>query len=93
MNLNLFRKIGFLEGISYIALMANMIFKRMFDYVDLTYVIGMAHGVLFVAFCILLAKLWMDNTFTFKESVISFVASLLPFGTFVADSKIWKKKV
>ena len=70
-----------------------MVLKRMFDYPDLTYVIGMVHGVLFIAFCALLAKLWMNGLFTFSEAFWSFISSLLPFGTFVADAKIWAKKV
>lgn len=91
-TLKVFRKIGFWEGVSYLVLATNMVLKRIFEYPDLTYYIGMAHGLLFISFCALLAKLWMDEKFTFKESVWSFLASLLPFGTFVAESKIWSKK-
>lgn len=91
-TLKVFRKVGFLEGISFLVLASNMILKRVFEYPDLTYVIGMAHGVLFIGFCILLAKLWMSEKFSFVESVWSFLASLFPFGTFIADAKIWAKK-
>ena len=89
-TLKAFRKVGFWEGISYLTLVGNMILKRIFEYIDITYIIGMVHGVLFIGFCILLAKLWFSKEFSFKEVVLSFVASLLPFGTFVADDKIWK---
>lgn len=92
-TLNIFRKVGFWEGISFLVLATNMVLKRMLDYPDLTYVIGMAHGVLFIGFCILLAKLWMNGKFTFMESFWSFLASLFPFGTFIADAKIWKRKL
>ena len=91
-TLELFRKVGFYEGISYLVLATNMILKRLFVYPDLTYVIGMAHGILFITFCVFLAKLWLSKNFTFMESFWSFLSSLLPFGTFVADAKIWSKK-
>ncbi len=51
-------------------------------------VVGMAHGVLFIIFCLLLVKAWQESKWPFKENIIFFIASLIPFGTFFTKSKI-----
>ncbi len=91
--LNLFRKVAIWEGISYLVLMTNMILKRIFVYTDLTMTLGMMHGILFIGYCILLAIVANKYGWSLKTIAIAFVASLLPFGTFVADKKIFSKQV
>ena len=54
--LNVFRWTAISEGISYIALLANMLFVKPSDlvlYKSLLYPIGMSHGVLFIGYIIL----------------------------------------
>lgn len=94
MNLfKLFRITAILEGVSYIALMGIcMPLKYMMDIPEPTYGVGMAHGILFVAYCLLLLIVGMKYKFTLMEFFLSFVASLLPFGTFIADKKLFTKK-
>lgn len=91
--INIFRKIAIWEGISYLVLITNMILKRLFVYTDLTMTIGMIHGILFIGYCILLAMVAKKYNWSFKTSAIAFVASLLPFGTFVADKNIFSKQI
>ncbi len=89
--LNIFRKIAFWEGVSYLVLMTNMIMKRLFVYPDLTMTIGMAHGLLFVAYCILLIFVAQQYKWSSKTVALAFLASLLPFGTFIADKRIFRQ--
>ena len=91
--LNMFRKVAIWEGVSYLVLMTNMILKRIFTYTDLTMTLGMIHGILFIGYCILLAFVAQKYSWSIKTIAIAFVASLLPFGTFVADKKIFSKQV
>ena len=66
-SLNLFRIIAFLEGVSYLLLMAASIYKRTPEGTD-QYVklLGMPHGLLFVAyiaFAIFLRSTYIDSIY------------------------------
>jgi integral membrane protein len=91
--LNVFRIIAFLEGISYILLLFIAVPIKYFgndpQYVKL---LGMPHGMLFLAYIILAVILgsklkWKSNTLLFILA-----ASIIPFGTFYVD-KVYLKKV
>ncbi|WP_044397787.1 DUF3817 domain-containing protein [Lacinutrix sp. Hel_I_90] len=86
--LRAFRIIAFLEGVSYLLLMGAAVYKRMpsghDEYVKL---LGMPHGLLFVAYialAIFLRSTYQWNTKTFS---LIFLGSLIPFGTFYVDYK------
>lgn len=53
-----------------------------------TKIVGSIHGFLFILFMVLLALAWRDVKWSAKESVIFFVASLIPFGTFFTKKRI-----
>jgi integral membrane protein len=89
---NLFRIVAILEGISYLMLFAiTMPLKYMYDMPTPNQYVGYAHGFLFVAYCIFLVIVGSDKNFTKKIYLLSFIAALLPFGTFVAEAKIFSK--
>lgn len=80
---------AFFEGVSYIVLL--------FIAMPLKYAAGLplavkytgwAHGVLFVAYMVLLALVWAEYKWTFKRVAFAFAASLLPFGTFVLEKRL-----
>jgi integral membrane protein len=52
---------------------------------------GWAHGVLFVLYVILLIQVWIEYKWKFTKVVVAFIASLLPFGTFVLDRNLKKE--
>ena len=89
---NSVKKLGFInttEGYSYLFLLfIAMPLKYAFGYPMVVKIAGMAHGVLFVAFCLLLLQSWIETKWAFKENVIFFVATLIPFGTFYTKRKI-----
>lgn len=87
-----FRIIAVLEGISYLMLFAiTMPLKYMYDMPLPNQYVGYAHGLLFVVYCIFLVIVGSDKNFTKKIYFLSFIAALLPFGTFVAEAKIFSK--
>ncbi|MCD6258576.1 MAG: DUF3817 domain-containing protein [Helicobacteraceae bacterium] len=88
-SVNQFRKIGIIEGYSYLLLLfVAMPLKYFMDYPIAVKVVGMAHGILFIIFCILLALAWQKARWSLRESTLFFVASLIPFGTFYTDKKV-----
>ncbi len=86
-----FRIIGFIEGVSYLVLLfVAMPLKYMMGIAIATKIVGMIHGLLFMAFLVILMQAAQKHNFSMKDSVIFFVASLIPFGTFLTDSRLKK---
>jgi integral membrane protein len=82
------RIVAFLEGVSYLILLGiAMPLKYIAGIPQAVRVVGMAHGVLFVLFVILLIQVATEKSWTFKKSFLSFFSSLVPFGTFYADAR------
>lgn len=89
---NLFLKVGFAEGVSFLILLfIAMPLKYFMDMPMPVKIVGMAHGVLFIAFCILLLLATIKYKWSIKLALIGFLLSFLPFGTFYLE-KILKKK-
>ncbi len=75
--------IGKIEGYSYLILLfIAMPLKYMFHTPEYVRPIGSLHGVLFVAFMVLLAIMFFKVKLSFKNAVYAFLLSLVPFGTF-----------
>lgn len=87
--IDLFKKVAFWEGVSYLVLLfVAMPMKYLAGYPQAVRIVGMAHGVLFVMFCLILADLLRRKEFTLNFSIFAFIMSLLPFGTFYLEGKI-----
>jgi integral membrane protein len=82
--------LAILEGISYISFGLTMPLKYMMDIKGPNYVVGMAHGFLFIAYCIWVVLLHNDKKLTVKTTALLLIASLVPFMTFWAEKKILK---
>jgi len=88
--LKLFKIVAILEGISYLALFANMLLIKPNNidlYKTLLFPIGMAHGILFIAYLILAIMLKFELDWSWKKFGIIAIASVLPFGTFYIEKK------
>ena len=84
-----FSLINSIEGYSYLLLLfVAMPMKYMLGIAIATKIVGMIHGILFIAFIVLLVKAWEETKWSMKESIIFFIASLIPFGTFFTKKKI-----
>ena len=82
--------LAILEGISYISFGLTMPLKYMMDIKGPNYVVGISHGVLFIAYCMWVALLHYDKKLPVKTTALLLFASLVPFMTFWAEKKILK---
>jgi integral membrane protein len=89
--ISLFRKIAILEGVSYLLLGFTMILKYQYQMPLPNYIVGMAHGGLFIAFVVFLGLIALKYKPKFVWLVLAFGASIVPFGTFIADKKMFKQ--
>ncbi|SFT42604.1 integral membrane protein [Lishizhenia tianjinensis] len=90
MNLENFRKIAILEGVSWLLLLVTMGMKYGMDIYWPNKIVGYAHGFLFIAYVFFLLYFLYTKKWKFGFGVLAFVASLLPFGTFYLDKKYLK---
>jgi integral membrane protein len=89
--LRVFRYIAILEGISYLLFGITVPLKYAYEIIEPNYYIGMAHGMLFLLYCILGLSSAVHYKWKFGFSVLVFLASLVPVGTFYIESKYLKK--
>ena len=86
-----FRQLGMIEGYSYLILLFIAMPLKYYAGLPLAVkIVGMAHGVLFIIFVLYLLKAWQKARWSAYESMIFFVASLIPFGTFYTDKMVKK---
>ena len=85
--LNRFRWLAVAEGISFLLLGITVPLKRIYNIPEPNFIVGSIHGVLFIAYCVILLVLMIDRKWSFKKGIILFLASLIPFGTFWAEKK------
>ncbi|WP_305982539.1 DUF3817 domain-containing protein [Roseivirga thermotolerans] len=82
--------LAILEGVSYLLLLGIcMPLKYWFNIPEPTYPVGLAHGVLFVLYCSFVMFVARKEAWTMWKTFLALIASLLPFGTFVADKKLF----
>jgi integral membrane protein len=91
-TLGILRILALCEGISYLLLALTMPLKYMYEMPLPNKIVGMAHGVLFIAYCIMVFVVNQERKWSFLTNIWAYLASLIPFGTFVADAKIFKKE-
>ena len=90
------RLVGMIEAVSYILLLgiavplkylAGKAETRAFGE-DMVSVVGMAHGVLFIAFGLVLLQVMNAHDWSIKKALRPFIATLIPFGPFVIDKEL-----
>jgi integral membrane protein len=87
----LFKYIALLEGISLLLLLFfAMPMKYIYELPIYVKVIGMAHGLLFIAYIALAVMLKIEEQWPIKKFVIICIASIIPFGTFYVEKKYLK---
>jgi integral membrane protein len=91
-TLGILRILSLLEGISYILFAITMPLKYMYDILMPNKIVGMIHGFLFIAYCIFVFIVNQEKKWSLITNFWAYLASLIPFGTFVADAKIFKKE-
>jgi len=87
------RIVAVLEGISFLLLFAvSMPLKYMMHITAPNKVIGLAHGLLFVLYIIYVLQAKIEYRWTNKKVLLAVIASLLPFGAFWAEKKLFNEQ-
>lgn len=85
------RIIGFAEGVSFLVLLGiAMPLKYMLGLPETVRVVGMIHGLLFVLYVLLVVQVKIEYGWSFRKMLLALLASLVPFGTFWADAKLFR---
>lgn len=75
--------IGIAEAVSFLLLLAiAMPLKYMAGMPKAVSVVGMAHGLLFIAYLYMAYDCWQSLQWSFKKFALAGLASLVPFGPF-----------
>ena len=86
-----FRLIAILEGISFLLFAITMPLKYVYGITEPNFFVGLIHGILFMLY----VAFWLRCTFYFRWkpglAFLLFLASLIPFGTFVVDARYLSK--
>ncbi len=90
-NLGLLRIIGLMEGVSYLVLLGiAMPLKYIWDMPGFIYSTGMAHGLLFTLYVFFVLLVGYQLKWSLNKIFWALLASLVPFGTFIADKKLFR---
>ena len=89
--ITIFRIIAFLEGTSYILLLfiATPV-KYLSGNPEYVKLLGMPHGLLFIAYIMLAFMLKKDMNWNNKTFGLVLLAAIIPFGTFYINNKYLK---
>ena len=91
-TLQWFRVIAMTEGISFLVLLGIAMPLKYFANLPVAVkVVGMLHGILFVAFMVLAWETMNALNKKFGWFVKAFIASIIPFGTFVLEKELKKE--
>ena len=90
--IKLFRLITLLEGSSYLLLLFVAVpLKYLMGDESYVKLLGMPHGVLFIAYIILSFVMRKKMNWNTTSFIIILLASIIPFGTFYVDKKYLSK--
>jgi integral membrane protein len=81
------KKLAIAEGISYIAFGITMPIKYLMYWPLPNYIVGMSHGILFIAYCLWVLIVGVRFKRKVEFYVIGWLMSLIPFGTFWFERK------
>lgn len=86
------RLLAIIEGVSYLMLFGiTMPLKYIGDIGGPNQFVGMAHGVLFIMYCLWVVFYANKKNWPIMKTLLALGASLLPFATFVVDRKYLKE--
>ena len=89
-SLGRLRLIAFLEGVSLLVLLGvAMPLKYLAGQPTAVRFVGMAHGLLFVLYVLLLIHVALQQRWSFGKTALALLASVVPFGTFWADRRLF----
>jgi integral membrane protein len=88
-----FRSIAIIEGVSYLLLLGvAMPLKYFAGFPEAVLAVGWAHGVLFMLYLVALGEVSLARRWRLVRIIVAFVASLIPFGTFLLDARLRREE-
>jgi integral membrane protein len=90
-SFGILRLSAILEGISYLLFALTMPLKYMYEIKMPNKIVGLIHGGLFIAYILFVFIESQEKKWSLSEKFWSYLASLLPFATFIVDKKIFMK--
>ena len=84
------RIVAILEGCSYLLLGFTMILKYNYGMPQPNFVVGLAHGILFILYVVLVLQVSFLQKWNLLKIFWAFLASIVPFGTFYADKTLFR---
>lgn len=91
--IKIFKITAISEGISYLVLLANMLFIKPTNivlYKTLLSPVGMTHGLLFIGYLYLAFMIKSQQKWSIKDLAVVLLGSLIPFGAFFIEKKYVK---
>lgn len=86
------RSLGFAEGTSFLLLLGvAMPLKYLAGMPMAVKVVGWAHGVLFILYCLSILDVMRKERWPLSKAALAFLAAWLPFGPFVFDRRVLRK--
>jgi integral membrane protein len=83
---------GLVEGLSYLALLfIAMPLKYIWDMPEAVRLVGSIHGFLFILFIYFIFQAHIEKGWSRRELSLALLSSVIPFGTFYADNRLFKK--
>ena len=78
-----------MEGVSFLVLLfLAMPLKYVWNMPLAVRIVGLAHGILFVIFCIVLVQTWILARWPTGRATLIFAASIIPFGPWLVDRRM-----
>lgn len=88
-----FRLVAIIEGISYLFLLfIAMPLKYLFNSPEYVTYTGWVHGVFFMLYILTLIPARASAGWGFKKTFLAFMASLIPFATFILDRSLHREE-
>lgn len=85
------RILAFIEGVSFLVILfITMPMKYAFDNPAPNKAFGMVHGLLFILYLLAVIQIKIEQNWSFRKTALALVASIIPFGTFWADKKLFQ---
>jgi integral membrane protein len=85
------RVLAFLEGVSFLVLLGvGMPLKYAFGMPEANKIIGLVHGLLFVLYVLNVVQAKVEFDWSWRKTGLALLASIIPFGTFWADAKLFR---
>lgn len=91
-SLRNFRILAFVEGVSFLLILfVTMPLKYLYETPLPNKVVGIVHGFLFIGYCLYALQLKWERSWSIGKLLWLWLASIVPFGTFVADRKLLRE--